>query len=634
MLKVSKIMAKTQAYGTWSSPITPRMIADSLPLDDAQWDSDGETLVWQERRSTGSALVAQRGNDAPYDLTDSHTTVGGRVGYGGGGFTVHDGNVYFVSKGRLQKLSLDGGMPQAITPKFGGTAAPSVSPDGRWVAFVHTYEDTDGIAIVDTDGKQWPQKLCYGDDFAMQPTWHPKGQYLAYVAWNHPQMPWNGCELCLIRLQYDTRQTPFMTEKKVIAGDTETAVFQPQFSPDGKYLAYASDASDFWNLYLYDLETGEHQQISHEKADYATPAWIQGLRTFAWTADSSAIYALRNEKGFYSTVSYDLEHQTWLPIHELEDYKHHEQISVSAKNEQIALIGSSPTISKRLLTYSAESGVRVLRRSTGERLSEAYLSEAQAITWEGHDNEPVHGLYFAPKNPNFEGIGEPPLMVLVHGGPTSQRVATFDLKVQFFTSRGYAVLQVNHRGSTGYGKAYMNKHAGNWGVYDVQDSVTGAQYLVRQKLANPDKLVIMGGSAGGYTVLQALVDVPGFFKAGVCSYGISNQFALVQDTHKFEARYNDWLLGTLPEAAALYRDRSPLFHAEKIKDAVIVFQGEDDNVVPKNQSDMIVAQLRRNGVPHEYHVYEGEGHGWRKPETKLDFYNKTLAFLQQYVIFV
>jgi dipeptidyl aminopeptidase/acylaminoacyl peptidase len=224
-------------------------------------------------------------------------------------------------------------------------------------------------------------------------------------------------------------------------------------------------------------------------------------------------------------------------------------------------------------------------------------------------------------------------MVLVHGGPTSQRDASYQEDVQFFTSRGFAVLHVNYRGSTGYGKAYMNMHKGNWGVYDVQDSITGAQHLVNEGLAHQDKLVIMGGSAGGYPVLQALVDKPGFFKAGVCSYGIANQFTLVMDTHKFEERYSDWLLGELPDAAEKYHDRSPLFHAKNIQDALIVFQGDKDVVVPKNQSDAIVAALRRNGTPHEYHVYEGEGHGFRKPENRIDFYEKVMKVLLQYVIF-
>jgi dipeptidyl aminopeptidase/acylaminoacyl peptidase len=242
-------------------------------------------------------------------------------------------------------------------------------------------------------------------------------------------------------------------------------------------------------------------------------------------------------------------------------------------------------------------------------------------------------LYYPPASDRFEGVGLPPLMVMVHGGPTSQVPARFNAESQFFATRGYAVLQVNYRGSTGYGKDYMNKLRGAWGVYDVEDSATGALYLVERGLADRSKLVIMGGSAGGYTVLQSLVDKPGFYKAGVCLYGVSNQFTLASDTHKFEERYTDSLLGPLPEAAALYRDRSPVFHADKIVDPLIIFQGLEDKVVTPSQSESIVAALKARGVPHEYHAYAGEGHGWRKPETIEHFYKTTLAFLKQYVLF-
>jgi dipeptidyl aminopeptidase/acylaminoacyl peptidase len=212
-------------------------------------------------------------------------------------------------------------------------------------------------------------------------------------------------------------------------------------------------------------------------------------------------------------------------------------------------------------------------------------------------------------------------------------VASFHPQTQFFTTRGYAVLQVNHRGSTGYGKAYVEALRGQWGVYDVEDTVSGAQYLVEQELASAQHLVLMGGSAGGYTVLQTLVRHPGFFKAAICLYGISNLFTLAATTHKFEAHYLDSLIGPLPEAAALYRERSPLFAADRLRDPLALFQGEIDQVVPKAQADAIVASLKSRGVPHEYHVYAGEGHGWRKAETIAHFYTAVDAFLRQYVLF-
>ena len=221
----------------------------------------------------------------------------------------------------------------------------------------------------------------------------------------------------------------------------------------------------------------------------------------------------------------------------------------------------------------------------------------------------------------------------VHGGPTSQGTSAFNPQLQFFTSRGFAVLEVNYRGSTGYGRDYRNMLRGSWGIYDVQDSVSGARYLGEQGKVDGSRLVVMGGSAGGFTVLKAMEDFPGFFKAGICLYGVSNQFTLAAETHKFEARYSDSLLGPLPEAAAIYRDRSPIFFADKIIDPIAIFQGEVDVVVPRSQSDEVVENLQRRGVPYIYHVYPGEGHGFRKAETIEHFYQAVERFLRQYVIF-
>ncbi len=249
------------------------------------------------------------------------------------------------------------------------------------------------------------------------------------------------------------------------------------------------------------------------------------------------------------------------------------------------------------------------------------------------DGGNVHGLFYPPVNPAFEGSGVPPLIVRVHGGPTSQAFNAFNSQAQFFTSRGYAVLDVNYRGSTGYGREYRNLLRGSWGIYDVQDAVSGAGYLADQNRADRARLVIIGGSAGGFTVLKALEDFPGFFKAGICLFGVSNQFTLAAETHKFEAHYSDTLLGPLPEAAQIYRERSPIFFVNKIQDPIAIFQGEIDTVVPRKQSDEVVASLQRRGVEHVYHVYPGEGHGFRKAETIEHFYQAVDQFLRQYVIF-
>lgn len=623
-----------QAYGTWSSLLSPKMMSGSTRLNDVQWDANGETIIWSERRAGLGILSAQAFPDSHRDLTDGATPVSARVGYGGGEFTAGDDFVVFCSSGRLYRHALSDGLPQPITPVMGACASPTLSNDGRWIAYVNSYEEQDRVLVVDSAGTLLPRILASGTDFVMQPSWHPQGTHLAYIAWNHPNMAWNGSQLRLVTLAYDKGGVPYNAIEETLIGDEHTAIFQPSFSPDGRYLAYISDASGWGHLYLYDLAEGTHQQLTHGETEHSTPAWVQGLRQYGWTGDSRSLYYIRNDKGFMSVWRYDLLTQAHSRLDPLRDYTSFKQISVSAKGEHIALIAGASHIPSRIITYSASAGVRVVRRATMERLAPNKLAIAEAITWDGHDGETVHGLYYPPTHPNYEGIGTPPLVVLVHGGPTSQRNADYDEQVQFFATRGYAVLQVNHRGSTGYGKAYMNKHRHHWGVYDVEDARTGALHLVHQGLADRHKLIIMGSSAGGYTVLQTLVDYPNVFKVGVNSYGVANQFTLALDTHKFEARYSDWLLGELPESADRWRDRSPLFGAHKIRDAMIIFQGLDDAVVPPSQSEAIVAALRKNGVPHEYYTYAGEGHGFSKPETIEAVYTKLERFLLQYVLYV
>ena len=623
----------SKPFGTWNSPITGKSIASGINLQDVQWNNAGDTLVWCERRARGGVLVAQRGFDAPRDLTDESLNVSGRVGYGGGAFTVANGQVYFAANGRLYKQGLAGGIAQVITPKFGDYASPAVSPDGNWVAVVHSYENVDGLMLVDSAGNQFPRKLAYGTDFVMQPTWHPNGSHIAYVVWNHPQMPWNGTELRLIQLASDGSGIPYTEHIVSLAGDPNTAIFQPQFSPDGRYLSYISDATGWGQLYIYDLEQETHTQLTDTEAEHGLPAWVQGLRMYDWTRDSLQIYYLENRKAFTRLMCYDMQTSTSEAVDGLESYTHLQQVTVSPNAQSITVIASSSLIPPRIVSLHQHHGEVVHRRSQTENLQADQLSTGEAIIWQGDDGQDVHGLYYPPVMQDDMPEGVPPLLVYVHGGPTSQRTAGYYGEVQFFTTRGYAVLQVNHRGSTGYGKAYMDMHKGNWGIYDVTDSVAGVKHLVKQGLVDGEKVVIMGGSAGGFTVLQSMIEYPHFYKAAICSYGVSNQFGLAMDTHKFEARYTDWLLGALPEASAIYRERSPIFHAQKIVDPMIVFQGTDDPVVPQNQSDDIVASLKQRGIPHEYHLFEGEGHGWRKPETIEVFYNKIERFLLQYVIY-
>lgn len=642
-------------YGTWSSSVNARMVANTFRLQDVQWDSDGETLVWVESRAGQSVLVMQALGDSMRELTESDMRVKAGIGYGGGDFTVQNGIIVFVGNdSRLYRLPVSGGRPHPITPAFGSAASPAISPDGQWVAYVHSYEDVDGLCIMRTDGSIFPQKFAYGTDFVMDSVWHPTGTHLAYIAWDKPNMPWDGVELRLIPLSYAENGTPIAGEIQVIAGDKDTAVMQPAFSPDGAKLAYLSDKSGWGQLYIYDLESGDHQQITHADADHTLPGWRQETRMFGWSGDGRQLFFLRNVVGLSTLWQFDLTTGRETAVEGLQDYTDFVQISIACVRDRIALLAGSSVLTNRLITLESNdapessatapnlaefidtpSRLHVRRRTSAENISPTSLSTAQAITWTGHDGETVHGLYYPPASETQEGIGAPPLIVHVHGGPTSQARTNFNAEIQYFATRGYAVLAVNHRGSTGYGREYMLKHRGQWGYYDVEDSASGAAHLAAQGLADASKLVIMGGSAGGYTVLQSLVAKPGVYKAGVCLYGISNMFTLSMSgaDWKFESAYNDMLLGALPEAAALYRERSPIFHADNIVDPVILFQGEDDVVVPRNQSDEIVAALKARGIPHEYHVYAGEGHGWRKPETIEAYLKATERFLMQHVIF-
>ncbi len=623
----------SRAYGTWESAIDGASIASGVSLRDVQWNDSDDTVVWWESRGKLGVLLAQTGVDAPRDLTDRRLNVSGRVGYGGGAFTVGGGKVVFAAEGRLYSQSLAGGAARAITPKFGNYASPALSADGRWLACAHNYEGLDGIILVDADGEAFPRKLAYGTDFVMQPTWHPSGDQLAFIAWNHPQMPWNGSELRIAALATEASGSPYAQNILTLTGDAETAIFQPEFSPDGRYLAYISDASGWSQLYVYDLEAQAHRQLTAVEAEHGTPAWAQGLRTYGWSGEGDSLVCIENSRGFSSLIRVDVESGASAGIAGWEAYSDLEQVAVSPRSGAVAAIASSSLIPPRIVSIDRQGRALTHRRRGAENLPVDEQSPAQAITWTCDDGEQAHGLFYPPALKDEMPVGAPPLIVNVHGGPTSQRRAGYYSEAQFFTTRGYAVLQVNHRGSTGYGKAYMNRHRGNWGVYDVTDSIAGVKHLAEAGQVDSEKAVIMGGSAGGFTVLQSLVRHPGFYRAGICSYGVSNQFGLLMDTHKFEERYTYWLLGELPDAAEVYRERSPIFHADKIVDPIIVFQGADDVVVPQDQSDTIVASLRRRGIPHEYHLFEGEGHGWRMPETIETYYSKIERFLLQHVIY-
>lgn len=617
------------SYGLWTSPITAGMLSTRVRLEDVQWDSDGQTVVWLEGRGDRGALVAQPAGEARRDLTDEQNVRAG-VGYGGGDFTVAGGRVFFAEKdGRLYQRSLGYERPMAITPPFGALASPVTSPDGAWVVYVFSDGKTDLLGVVPADGSKWPVQLAKGADFYMQPVWHPAGDRLAWIEWDHPNMPWDGTRLKLARLQ---GKSPHLTEVAFIAGDENVPVCQPRFSPNGRWLSYIEGRGEWDDLVLVDLENGvKHALVKGDGFHLSPPAWVQGIHSYGWSANSQRLFYLRYTKGWVTLWSVDLVNGQSAPI-DISPYTWLGQLSVSPTGDELAFLASAPDVPTRILRWQ-EGRLTILARSEGETVAPDYLPAPEAIEWQAPDGTPVHGIFSAPRNPRYISPGLPPTIVNIHGGPTSQVMAGYSPEAAYFTSRGYAWLEVNYRGSTGYGRSYLQALRGRWGEVDVEDAVGAAAALVEQRLADKARLVIKGGSAGGYTVLNALVRHPGVFRAGVCLFGVSNLFNLAMDTHKFEERYLDSMVGPLPEAAQKYHDWSPINHADRIRDALAIFQGSVDKVVPPNQSEEMVNALRRRGVPHLYRLYEGEGHGFRKPETIQDYLTQVERFLRQYVLF-
>ena len=618
-----------QPYGLWTSPLSPFMLSQRLRLDDVLWDSDGKTLVWLEGRSDRSVLVAHPTDEAQRDLTDEQSVRGG-VGYGGGDFTIAQGLVFFAERsGRLFSRSLGYDLPHPITPAYGMLASPQLSPDGQWIAYVFSDGHTDLIGLVDSKGSEWPVQLGRGADFYMQPAWHPDSTHLAWIEWDHPNMPWDGTRLCIGRL---SGSQPRLTEVTTIAGDGETPVAQPCFSPDGRYLSYIVSGGEWDDLELLDLKTAERRKlVVGDHFHLTTPAWVQGIHTYGWSHTSQSLFYLRNYAGLATLWMVNLESGISTQI-DTSPYTWLSQLAVSPANDELAMIASAPAIPDRILRWDGQR-LHIECRSEPENISPDFFPTPIDLTWPAPDGMIVHGLYYPPANPNFTGSGLPPAIINIHGGPTSQTPVSYAPGTAYFTSRGYAWLEVNYRGSTGYGRSYQLAQRLKWGLVDREDAAGGAHALVAQGLADPNRLVIKGGSAGGYTVLNSLVYSPGLFKAAICLYGVSNLYGLAKDTHKFEQHYNDTMVGFLPEAAGRYHDWSPVFHADKIQDAIAIFQGDIDKVVPPNQSEEIVKVLRQRGVPHIFRLYQGEGHGFRKSENIADYLQQSEQFLQQHVIF-
>lgn len=627
----------TAPYGSWESPIKAELLAKAGISLSSPYPV-GEDLYWLEGRPLEggrNVLVRRAADGTTRDVTPAGFNVRTTVHeYGGGSFTVTGSTVYFsnFADQRLYR-QIDGGAPEPITPEPAAQwgeryADMQVTPDGRSIIAVREVHGAQGnvdndLVIFPADGSGIPVSLTAGYDFYASPRVSPDGKKLAWVSWNHPSMPWDDTELWLADLMPDgSLGTP-----RLIAGGPDESVCYPVWGPAGE-LVFASDRSNWWNLYRY--QDGQVKRLVEIDAEMAGPAWVFGLSPYTFLPDGRIVCTI-NEDGFQKLALLD-QNSGELDFQPLE-YNLLDFIRYS--NGLVFMMAGNASTPMSVISFDpASKAVRVYKSAMQVTIDSAYFSTPQAITYPTENGLEAHALYYPPRNPDFsapEGT-KPPLIVFSHGGPTGQTRANFSYSMQFWTSRGIAVVDVNYGGSTGYGREYRERLQGNWGIVDIQDCVNAAKYLINQGLADPEKVAIRGGSAGGYSTLRALTWTD-FFKAGASYFGVSDLEGLARDTHKFESRYLDGLIGKYPEEIAIYKDRSPVYAVDNIKCPVILFQGLEDRVVPPSQAEVIVHALIRNETPYSYITYEGEQHGFRKAETiinaaesELDFYGQVFGF--------
>jgi dipeptidyl aminopeptidase/acylaminoacyl peptidase len=616
---------KQAPSGSWQSPITSDLIvAQSIGLSEVRLD--GRDVYWLETRPLegGRGVVVRHEANSPNeDVTPRSLHVRTRVHeYGGGAWTVAGGTLYFSNDTdrRLYRLDRDGAAPVPLTPQGDWRYADGVVdvPRHRWIGVRedHTVagrEPVNTIVAVDAGGSA-PDSgvvLASGHDFYSSPRLSPDGRRLVYLAWDHPRMPWMGTTLYAVGLNEDG--TP-SGDPVAIAGGEEESVFQPEWAPDGNALFFVSDRTGWWNLYRHEPGASESLALAPMEAEFGQPQWVFGMSTYAFALPGRLVCSYVS-KGLQRLALIELRSGAFTPL----DLPYTEFSSVRADGDRVAFRCGSATQPVSIATLDLGSGkTEVLKKSTAwadDPDLARYFTRVEAVEFPTSEGKHAFGLYYPAFNPDYRPpeSDKPPLLVKCHGGPTAAASSTLDLRIQYWTSRGISVLDVNYGGSTGYGRQYRRRLEGNWGIVDVDDCVNGARFLAGQGLVDGDRSVITGGSAGGYTTLAALT-FRDYFRGGASHYGVSDLAVLARDTHKFESRYLDSMIGPYPEREDLYQERSPISRVDLLSVPVIFFQGDEDMVVPPNQTEAMVEALRKKGTPVGYLLFSGEQHGFRKAE--------------------
>lgn len=625
---------KVSPYGSWKSPLTSDLIvAGTIGLSEVALD--GTDVYWVESRPSekGRSCIVRRTPDGrTTDITppefSARTTV---HEYGGGAFAVLDATIYFsnFTDQRIYRQTA-GSTPQAITSTGKMRYADGAIDGRRRLMFCVREDHSEGgrdsintLVSINLDGDTDGKVIASGSDFYSSPRLSPDGQHITWLEWNHPNMPWDGTELWVAKLDEDGS----IGNRTLVAGGASESIFQPEWSPAG-VLHFVSDRTGWWNLYRW--RENRIEPLCEKAVEFGMPQWVFRMSIYAFDSNERIICAF-NERGKWQLASLN----TTTSELEIIETPYLEIFSLRARDGRAVFCGGSPSESLSVVELDlATQKTSVLRHSSQVEVDAQYLSIPESIEFPTEHDLTAHAFFYAPSNgdyiaPNGE---KPPLLVISHGGPTGATTTTLKLMIQYWTSRGFGVLDVNYGGSTGYGRAYRERLNDQWGVVDIDDCINGARYLIEQGKADPERLIIRGGSAGGYTTLAALV-FRNFFKAGASYYGISDLEILEQDCHKFESRYNSSLIGPYPARKDLYYARSPIHFTDQLSCPVILFQGLDDKVVPPNQSEMMFEAARLKGLPVAYIAFEGEAHGFRSAEnikrsldTELYFYSKVFGF--------
>jgi dipeptidyl aminopeptidase/acylaminoacyl peptidase len=627
----------TKDYGAWPSPISAAdAVASERYLSGLQ--VDGDQLYVLESRPTehGRALVVHVKEDGTArDVTPQGFNVRTRVHeYGGGAYTVADGVIYFsnFSDGRLYAQPI-GGSPQAIT-KPGPHRYGDCVVDKRRSRLICVREDHSGgpdptkviNALTETplDGSKDTRVLWSGADFVAAPRLAPDGRRLVFVAWNHPNMPWDATGLRLADLAHDGK---FKRVRTVVAERAGESVMQPSWVGDGR-LMFISDRSGWWNLYVTNSEVAAARPVAPVTAEIGKPAWTFGARAYAVLPSGALAAVLTRQASDSIEIIEALSGLQWRRL----SNAYASAGALIVWKGRLVLLTTGRKSPGGLVELDPVSGqARQLYRPSGEEPAAQYVSDAQSFEFRGADGKPTFAWFYPPANPEYQGpVGtKPPVIVQAHGGPTAHSSPWYSPARNYWTSRGFAVLDVNYSGSSGFGTAYRRRLNGRWGELDVEDVVAAARAAGERGLVDPKRMVVSGGSAGGFVVLASLAFFPGTFAAGINLFGVSDLAALAKDTHKFESRYLDTLVGPLPASASVYATRSPMRAIDRFAAPLLTLQGQEDKIVPPSQSEIIASALKSKGRPVAYLLFQGEGHGFRNSESLVRSLEAQQSFLGQ-----